>query len=146
LLRSLTFNAGLTQVSNAFYRGTSPRRYVDSAPHTVAGGGFTFSGSRGLSASLGYRHVGNYRLDAEDASLRAAGLDVIDLSINQRVRSWLDFNFAVDNLANKRYYETQNYFVSRLGPDAPAVARIHATPGYPFGLTAGLTFRLFRKE
>ncbi|HEX9919339.1 MAG TPA: hypothetical protein VGA87_09240 [Pyrinomonadaceae bacterium] len=27
-----------------------------------------------------------------------------------------------------------------------ARARIHGTPGYPFGLTAGITFRFFGKE
>lgn len=44
------------------------------------------------------------------------------------------------------YFETQNYFESRLRPGDPLVARIHGTPGYPFGLRAGLTCRLFGKE
>lgn len=146
LMRYLTFNGGLTQVSNSFYRGTSPRIYVDSAPHTVGNAGLTFSGYRGLSASLGYRHIGSYRLDGEDATIRASGLDVVDLSLTKRIRRWVDFNLSIDNLTDKRYFETQNYFESRLRPGDPIVARIHGTPGYPFGLTAGLTFRLFGKE
>jgi hypothetical protein len=146
LTRYLTFNAGLTQVSNAFYRGTFPRVYVDGAPHTVANGGLTFSGYRGFNASLGYRHVSNYRLDGEDASIRASGLDVMDFSMNKRVKSWVDFNFSLDNLTNKPYYETQNYFESRLRPADLVVARLHGTPGYPFGMTVGLTFRLFKKD
>jgi outer membrane receptor protein involved in Fe transport len=145
LMRYLTFNAGITQVSNAFYRGTFPRVYVESAPHTVANGGLTFSGYRGFNASLGYRHISNYRLDGEDANVRAAGLDVMDFSMSKRIRSWVDFNLSIDNLTNKRYYETQNYFESRLRPGDPVVTRLHGTPGYPFGMTAGLTFRLFRK-
>lgn len=143
--RHLSFDGGLTQVMNAFYRATSPRRYVDSAPHTVANAGFTLAGYRGFTGSLRYRHVGNYRLDGEDASLRAAGLDVLDLSITKRLRRQLDFNFSIDNLTNKRYFETQNYFESRLEPDAGVVPRIHATPGYPLTVTVGLTFRLWGK-
>jgi hypothetical protein len=146
LTRYLTFNGGLTQVGNSFYRGTSPRIYVDGAPHTVGNAGLTFSGYRGLNASLGYRHIGNYRLDGEDAAIRASGLDVVDLSISKRVRRWVDFNLSIDNVTNKRYFETQNYFESRLCPGDPVVTRIHGTPGYPFGIIAGLTFRLFGKE
>jgi hypothetical protein len=146
LMRYLTVNAGITQVSNAFYRGTFPRVYVDSAPHTVANGGLTFSGYRGFNASLGYRHTSNYRLDGEDASIRASGLDVMDFSMSKRIKSWVDFNLSIDNLTNKHYFETQNYFESRLRPGDPVIARIHGTSGYPFGLTVGLTFRLLKKD
>jgi hypothetical protein len=48
-------------------------------------------------------------------------------------------------LTNKRYFETQNYFESRLRPGDPIFARIHGTPGYPFGITVGLTFHLLSK-
>jgi outer membrane receptor protein involved in Fe transport len=141
LTRHLTFNGGLTQVMNAFFRGTSPREYVDGAPHTVANAGFTLSDYRGFSGSLRYRHAGNYRLDPLDAGVRASGLDVVDLGVSKRLRRDLDVNFSVDNLFNKRYFETQNFFESRVRPGEAPAARIHATPGYPFGVTAGLTFR-----
>ena len=140
------FNAGLTQVSNSFYRGTSPRFYVDSAPHTVGNGALMLSGWHRMFASLRYRHIGNYRLDGHDASIRASGLDVLDLAITKPIRSGLDFNFDVDNLTGKTYYETQNYFESRVGPTALPLKRIHGTPGYPGGLTVGLTFRLGEKS
>jgi outer membrane receptor protein involved in Fe transport len=145
LFRYFSFNAGLTQVMNAFYRGTGPRVYVDSAPHTVASGQLTFVNNHGLTAALGYRHTGNYRLDGEDAAIRAAGLDVFDLSLSQRIKRWVSFNLSLDNLFDKRYYETQNYFESRVRPGDPVIARIHGTPGYPFGVTAGLTFRFLGK-
>jgi hypothetical protein len=145
LTKRLTFAGGLTQVSNAFYRGTLPRVYVDSAPHTVANGSLVYATQRGFTASLNYRHTGNYRLDGADARVRASGLDALDLSVKQRVRRWLDLNAGIDNLANKHYFETQNFFESRLRPGDPIVARIHGTPGYPFGVTAGLTFKLFGK-
>jgi outer membrane receptor protein involved in Fe transport len=69
----------------------------------------------------------------------------VDLATTKQIRPWLDFSFDIDNLTNKRYFETQNYFESRVTPSAPAVARIHGTPGYPIGFTAGLTFRLHAK-
>jgi outer membrane receptor protein involved in Fe transport len=145
IVRQLSFDGGLTQVMNAFYRGTSPREYVDSAPHTVANAGITLSDYRGFSSSLRYRHTSSYRLDPLDPGIRAAGLDVVDLSVNKRLSRSVDFNLAIDNLFNKRYFETQNYFESRLRPGDEPVARIHATPGYPFSVTIGLTFRIHDK-
>ena len=144
--RYLSLNAGLTQVTNSFHRGTFPRICVDSAPHTVANGALTLSGWRNAYASLRYRHVGNYRLDGENATIRAAGLDVVDLAVTKPIRPWVDLNFAIDNLTDKVYYETQNYFESRISPDGPSMQRIHGTPGYPLGLTVGLTFRLGEKN
>lgn len=142
LTRYLAFNGGLTRVMNAFYRGQQPRVYVDSAPHFISNAALTLSGWRGFNGSLRYRHIGNYRLDGEDPNIRAAGFDVIDLSINKQINRRLEFNLSVDNLTNKRYFETQNFFESRIAPGAPIESRIHATPGYPFTVTAGVTFRL----
>lgn len=141
----LSFNGGLTHVMNAFFRGTSPREYVDSAPHTVANAGFTLSDFKGISGSLRYRHTSNYRLDPLAAGIRASGLDVFDLGLSKQLRRFMDLNLAIDNLFNKRYFETQNYFASRLRPADDVVARIHGTSGYPFTLTLGLTFRFFEK-
>jgi outer membrane receptor protein involved in Fe transport len=118
---------------------------VDSAPHTVANASLTLSNYRGFAGSLRYRHTGNYRLDPLDARIRAAGLDVVDFYVSKRLRKSVDFNLAVDNLFNKRYFETQNYFESRLRPGDDPAERIHATPGYPFGVIVGLTFRFGEK-
>jgi outer membrane receptor protein involved in Fe transport len=141
----LTLNGGLTKVTNSFYRATFPRVYVDSAPHAVANGGLTLSAWKGFTGSLRLRYIGNYRLDGEDARIRASGLTVVDFSMLRRIRPWIDFNFSIDNLTNKQYYETQNYFESRLRPGDPIVAHIHATPGFPIGATVGLTFHLSAK-
>lgn len=146
LARHLSFNGGLTQVTNAFYRATVPRIYVDSAPHNVADAGLTLSGWRGFFGSLRYRHVGNYRLDGLDPTIRASGLDVLDLAATKRLHRGVDFNMGIDNLSDKAYYETQNYFASRVTPTAPVQARIHGTPGYPFGITLGLTVHLQAKN
>ena len=145
LNRYLALNGGLTQVTNSFYLGTSPRIYTDSAPHSVANGGLTLSGWKGMSGSLRLRYIGNYRLDGEDASIRASGLTVVDFSMVKKIRPWVDFLFSIDNLTNKEYYETQNYFESRVAPGDPVISRIHATPGYPIGVMVGLTFYVGKK-
>jgi hypothetical protein len=144
--RYLALSGGLTRVGNSFYRGTSPRVYVDSAPHFVGNAEVVLSNWHGFSGSLRYRHISSYRLDGENANLRAAGHDVLDFSIVKRISRLLDFNLAVDNLTNKRYFETQNFYESRISPTAPVVERIHVTPGYPITLTFGLTFHLFAKD
>lgn len=148
--RYLSFNGGLTQVVRAFYPGEftaeNRRVIVDSAPRTVANGGFVLSELRGFNASLNWRHISRYRLDGEDASIKASGHDVVDLSISKRLKKWVDLNFSIDNLLNKKYYETQNYFESRTAPNADVISRIHATPGYPFTVNIGLTFRFGAKN
>jgi len=148
--RYLSFNGGLTQVFKAFYPGEftadNRRVIVDSAPKTVANGSFVLSELGGFNASLNWRHISNYRLDGEDASLKASGHDVVDFSLSKRLKKWVDLNFSIDNLFNKRYYETQNYFESSVAPNAPNISRIHATPGYPFTVNVGLTFRFGAKN
>jgi outer membrane receptor protein involved in Fe transport len=150
----VSWNAGLTQVSNAFFLGTSPRQYVDSAPHSVGNSSLTLSEWRGLFSSLRYRHISRYLVvNPNDTSVPAAppytnsaqthasGLDVVDFAATKKLSNGLEWNLSVDNLNNKRYYETQNYFDSRITPTAPVEARVHGTPGYPIGFTTGLTWR-----
>ena len=43
----------------------------------------------------------------------------------------MELNLSFDNLTNRDYYETQNYFESRVTPDAPVIARIHGDAGIP---------------
>lgn len=153
LNRFLSFNGGLTQVLRSFYPGefyetnNSPRRIqVDSAPHTVANGSFVLSELRGFNSSLSWRHISSYRLDGENDSIRAAGHDVVDFSVAKRLRKWIDLNFSIDNLLDKRYFETQNFFESRACSTCDVIERIHATPGYSRAFNVGVTFRLGAKE
>ena len=69
----------------------------------------------------------------------------MDLAVTKRLRSGIEFNLGIVNLTDKVYYETQNCFESRVAPEAPALSRIHGTPGYPFGITLGVTFHLRTK-
>jgi outer membrane receptor protein involved in Fe transport len=142
LTRRLSLNGGLTKIGNAFFRGGDYRVYVDSAPHLVANAALTLAGWHGWSGSLRMRAINHYRLDGEDAAIVASGHTVFDLGLARQIRRGVEFNLSLDNLTNRDYYETQNYFESRVAPDAPAVARIHGTPGYPLTVVGGVTFRL----
>ena len=146
LTRRLSLNAGLAKIGNAYFVGGEPRVYVYSAPHFVANAALTLSNWRGWSGSLRMRAVNHYRLDGTDASIAAAGHTVLDLGVAKQVRRGVELNLAIDNLTNRDYYETQNYFESRVTPDADAIARIHATPGYPLSMVAGVTLRFGRKN
>ncbi|MBI4892028.1 MAG: TonB-dependent receptor [Acidobacteria bacterium] len=139
----LFLNAGMTKVWNAFYVG-EPRIYVDSAPRFVANAGLTLTAWRGWSGSVRMRAINHYRVDGEDASIVAAGHTVYDVGVARRLSARAEFSLAVDNLFNRQYYETQNYFESRL-PGASPQFRIHATPGYSRTVMAGLSVRLGRK-
>jgi hypothetical protein len=140
--RYVSLNGGLTKIGNAFFKGGEERVYVDSAPHFVANAGLTLAGWHGWSGSLRLRAVNHYRLDGDDPSIAASGLTVFDLGLAKQVHRGIEFNLSLDNLTNRDYYETQNYFESRVAPGAPVIARIHGTPGYPLTVVAGLTFRL----
>jgi len=56
---------------------------------------------------------------------------VLHLGVARQLNHTVELNFGADNLTNRYYWDTQNYFESRIAPNAPVIARIHATPGYP---------------
>ncbi len=146
ITKNLSINGGLTQVLESYFRNTNPRVDVDSAPHTVANGGLVLNDLRGFNFFLNWRHISSYRLDGLDETIRASGHDVVDFSMSKRLNKMVDLNFSVNNLFNKKYFETQNFFESRVSPNAPVIERIHATPGYSTTVNVGLTFRFGEKE
>ena len=144
LTRWLSLYSGLTKVGNIYYRHTAPREYVTNAPRMVANAGLTLTGWRGWSGSLRMRAINSYRLDPFDNTNRAAGHTVWDFGLARRLTRGVEFNLTLDNLTNRRFWETQNYYESALFGQDP-MARIHATPGYPFTVMAGITVRRFGK-
>src|SRR5205085_7526397 len=131
LTHHLSLNGSLTKITNAFFKGGQERVYVDSAPHFVANAALTLAAWHGWSGSLRMRAINHYRLDGVDPSILASGHTVFDMGVARQVRRGVELNFSIDNLTNRDYYETQNYFESRVSPLAPIVARVHGTPGYP---------------
>jgi hypothetical protein len=142
--RHVSLFGGVTKVSNVFFRGTSPREYVTNAPRFTANAGLTLSAWSGWSGSLRMRSISHYMLNSQDPSILAAGHTVWDLGVARRVRPGVELNVTVDNIGNRTYWETQNYYESRLFGQAP-FTRVHVTPGYPLTIMAGLTFRLLGK-
>lgn len=63
----------------------------------------------------------------------------------KRVSRTVELHLSLDNLTSRSFYETQNYFESRVRPDAPVQARIDGTPGYPLTAVAGITLRFRAK-
>lgn len=55
---------------------------------------------------------------------------------------WSGVNLAIDNLTDKRYFETRNFFTSRLRPQDAVIERVHATSGFSRALTIGLSLRM----
>ena len=90
--------------------------------------------------ALRMRAINGYGLDGEDFTIRAAGHTVFDFATARRITRNVDFNFAVDNVLDRKYYEMQNYFESRL-PGQEPLERIHGTPGYGRTLVVGVTLR-----
>jgi outer membrane receptor protein involved in Fe transport len=143
--KHLSLNGGMTKVLNAFFQGGDHRVYVDSAPHFVANSALTITAWRGWSGSFRMGAVNHYRLDGDDPSIVASGFTTFDMGIAKQVHSGVELNLSIDNLTNRKFYETQNYFESRVCPTCPVVARIHGTPGYPLTVVAGVTLRLWNK-
>jgi outer membrane receptor protein involved in Fe transport len=144
--KNISINGGVTQVLESYFRNTNPRAFVDSAPHTVANAGIILNDLRKFNFFLNWRHISDYRLDGLDETIRASGHDVVDFSLSRPLKKWVDFNFSVNNLLDKKYFETQNFFESRVSPSAPILERIHATPGYSTTVNVGLTFRFGAKN
>ena len=140
--RKVSLSGGMTKISNAYFRGGDHRVYVDSAPHLTANAALTVAAWRGWSGSLRMRAINHYRLDGDDPSIVAQGYTGFDFGVTRRVNHHTELNFTLDNLLNRGYYETQNYFESRVSPLAPVVSRIHGTPGYPLTAVVGITMHL----
>jgi len=106
LTHHLTLNGRVTKIANAFYKGGDHRVYVGSAPHFVANAALTLSAWHGWSGSFRMRTINHYRLDGNDPSLAASGLTVFDLGLAKQLSRIIDLNLSLDNLTNRKYYET----------------------------------------
>lgn len=137
----MSLNGGMTKIANSFFKGWDHRVYVDSAPHFVTNAALTLAAWRGWSGSLRMRAINHYRLDGDDSSIVASGHTVFDFGMTKQISRRVELNLSLDNLTNRDYFETQNFFKSRVTPDAPIVSRIHVTPGYPLTAITGITMR-----
>lgn len=146
ITRFLSINASITKVGNSYYVGTQPRVYVDRAPRFVGYTGITLSEWHGWSGSIRFRAINRFYVNGEgEFPQRAPGYSVTDFSMSRRLAKNIDFNFSIDNVFDRTYYETVDSYTSALKGQEP-MERFHVTPGYPITFVGGLSLRLFNKD
>ncbi|MEQ6119741.1 TonB-dependent receptor [Reichenbachiella sp. MALMAid0571] len=112
--------------------------YIPLAPTFTSSGGMSYQGKR-ISGSIKYRYLKD-RAANETNSVVAQGYFVSDMNINYNRPFW-SFGVSVENIFNTEWREAQFDTESRLSGEASSVSEIHFTPGVPFFLKAGLTFK-----
>lgn len=112
---------------------------IPLAPKWTATGGLSWENTQGFFGSLRFRHLGD-RPANEDGSLTAQGYFLLDAVGGWRFKNF-DLNFAAQNLLNVDWKEAQFDTESRLKFESEPVSEIHFTPGTPFFLKGGVTFR-----
>jgi len=141
----LSLNLAATRVLNTFFKGTNPREFLSNAPSFTFNSNLVISNLKGFTSVISYRHINSYLLDSIDTSIRASGLDVVDLKLSKKLVKQFELSIGIDNVLNKKFFEVQNFGESRARPSDPVLERVHGTPGYPFSLTFGVTFRFKEK-
>lgn len=102
---------------------------IPLAPVYTATGGISVRQPR-YRGSLQFRYLGD-RPANEDNSIVAEGYTVIDLNASYDIGN-LTLGFAIDNLLDVEWNETQFATESRLRDEPMSVEEIHFTPGVPF--------------
>lgn len=112
--------------------------FIPLAPTLTSIGGLTYKG-KNLSGSLRYRYIKD-RAANEDNSLTAEGYFLTDANLSYDRPKWT-FSLSVENVFNVDWREAQFETESRLAGEAAPVSEIHFTPGVPFFMKAGLSFK-----
>ena len=113
--------------------------YIPLAPDFTTTGGLSISKYKGFSGGFHYRYLKS-RPANEDNSLIAKGYTVADLNINYEYKQMI-FGFAIENLLNTKWNETQFATESKLKNETQSVEEIHFTPGIPFFAKVKVSYR-----
>lgn len=118
--------------------------HIPLAPVHTATGGLSYQ-TPGIQASVRARFLGD-RPANEDYSLSAKGYFLLDAQLCFRPafgqgKRPLEFTLSAQNIGNVDWNEAQFETSSRLRNELEPVTEIHFTPGTPFVLKAGMTFR-----
>jgi len=103
--------------------------YIPLAPIFTATGGVNIQ-HQNFSSKLHFRYLAD-RPANEDNSIVANGYFITDLNFSYHW-SKLELGFAIENLFNQSWNETQFATESRLQSEPRSVEEIHFTPGTPF--------------
>lgn len=111
---------------------------IPLAPVHTATGGLSIQQPK-YRASIQARYLGD-RAANEDNSIVAEGYTVVDLNGSYDFGP-ITLGFAIENLLNVEWNETQFATESRLRNEAQSVEEIHFTPGTPFFFKSTLRYR-----
>lgn len=139
LHRSLFFDTDLTYSHARAVDEPEGGDRIPLAPAFTATGGFSWDQPNGFFGSLRFRHLAD-RSANEDNSLIAEGYFLTDALAGWRNQR-LEFQVSVQNLFNQAWKEAQFETESRLANELESVTEIHYTPGSPFYLKGGVSFR-----
>ncbi|MGZ5135942.1 MAG: TonB-dependent receptor domain-containing protein [Flavitalea sp.] len=104
--------------------------YIPLAPPLTSTGGISWQMKTGFNGSLRYSYISD-RPANENKSVISKGYTVTDLAFNFN-REKYEIGFAIENLFNVEWNETQFNTESRLKNETVSVEEIHFTPGVPF--------------
>ena len=133
------FDTDATITKARSLEAVSGEDYIPLAPKFTMSGGLSFNNLGKFSGGFRYRYLAD-RAANEDNSIVAEGYFVSDLNINYTMKN-ITLGFAIENLFDVAWNETQFATESRLQNEANSVEEIHFTPGTPFFAKATLTYQ-----
>ncbi|WP_413997995.1 TonB-dependent receptor [Flavobacterium sp. W1B] len=113
--------------------------YIPLVPALTSTGGVAIKTPSGFSANLRYRYMDS-KPATEDNSVTARGYFVNDLVLAYGKKSW-EVNLLVQNLFNTKWNEAQFETETRLKNESNPVSDLCFTPGTPFAVKAGLSYK-----
>lgn len=113
--------------------------YIPLVPSLTSTGGIAVKLLHGLSVNMRYRYM-NTKPAIEDNSIKAKGYFVNDLVLNYGQKKW-NFMVQVQNLFDTDWNEAQFETETRLRKENSSVSELHFTPGTPFFLKAGISYK-----
>ena len=113
--------------------------YIPLAPEFTSLAGLSFDFANGINGNIRYKYLGD-RPATEDNSITADGYFVIDAVLNYDYNAFR-FGISVENLFDTQWNEAQFATESRLEQEQNSVTEIHFTPGTPFFMKAGISYR-----
>ncbi|WP_205334739.1 TonB-dependent receptor [Gelidibacter japonicus] len=115
------------------------QNYIPLAPNFTVAGGLSVNDWKGFSGGLRYRFIDD-RPANEDNSIVAEGYFITDFNANYSFDN-ITIGFAIENLFDVDWNETQFATESRLQNEAQSVEEIHFTPGTPFFIKGTIAYR-----
>lgn len=137
LSKSFFFDSDMTYAYARSIEEPEGADRIPLAPVFTASGGISFKKGP-FNSGIRYRYMAE-RAANEDNSIVAEPYFILDMNANYK---WKDITigFAIENLFNQAWNETQFATESRLEFETESVEEIHFTPGTPFFIKGQFTY------